>query len=149
MQDLYTVKNDCEYEYRLAKPFRLFTNVTVVFADRGFGKHLVRVKLWGEIDCEKTTKDSVTAEMKATAELIEKKFGIQFSPYFGAWRWRDENGKESINIALSVNPYALNDCGTPTLTFEARDEVAQFDKRAKEAQKTSIQLDANAGADDL
>lgn len=124
--------------YRLAKPFRLFAHVDVRFADEGFGMHLTSVTLKKYID-EKTSKDSLIAEGKATAELIEKKFGIKFS---SDYYW-EEDGKESISIGW----FGME--GLLFLSFEASDEVEQFDMRAKAAQKTSIQLDADAGADDL
>lgn len=141
VDDLMWVRRG-ERTYRLAKPFRLFTKATVEFADMGFGMHLVRVNLQGEIDREKTTEESLAAEMQATAELIEKKFGIKFSKdYHGNYSWSEENRKEFIDIESNY--------GTLSLDFGARNEVEQFDRRAKEAQKTSIHLDANAGADDL
>lgn len=139
--DLIWLRNSAR-TYRLAKPFRLFTNARVEFADSGFGMHLDCVTLQGEIDREKTTEESLAAEMKATAELIERKFGIKFSKdYDGDYSWRDENEKEFIDIEANYE--------TLSLKFRAWKEVERFDMRAKEAQKTSIQLDANAGADDL
>lgn len=141
VQNLYRVHNGDSF--RLAKPFRLFTNVKVEFADRGFGKHLVAVKLWGKIAREKTTEESWRAEMKAIAEMIGKKFGIRFSQdYDGDYSWRDENGKEFINIVFGYN-------GMLSMEFGSHVEVERFDRQAKEAQKTSINLDADAGADDL
>ena len=138
-RDMVTGSYNRTRTYRLAKPFRLFTKAEVVFADRGFGMHLACVELQGKIDREKTTEESMAAEIKATAELIEKKFGIQCAKDYS---WSDENGKESIHIGRFSD-------GTLFLRFMAYDEIERFDKRAKEAQKTSIQLDANAGADDL
>lgn len=65
-------------KYRLAKPFRLFTHVEVEFADNGFGKHLREVVLEGKPDLNKITEESYLREVEATAQLIEKKFGIRF-----------------------------------------------------------------------
>ena len=136
--------------YRLAKPFRLYTNAEVEFANKGFGMHLICVELRRVINLEETPRESLKAEMKATAELIENKFGITFSKDSGGqdYSWRDRGEKESINIEFDEDFHGVG-VSMLVLRFEAANEVARFDKRTKEEQKTAIQLDANAGADDL
>ena len=135
-------------KYRLAKPFRLFTHAEVSFADRGVGKHLESVELTGKPDLNKYTSESYFAEVEAMAQLIEKKFGIQFqrTPYSTSksqmsYIWRDGAGHETLNI--TATPSYLK------LYFADLFEIRRFDAAAKEASKTDIQFDADAGADQL
>jgi hypothetical protein len=133
-------------KFRMAKPFRLFTHVEVGFADHGVGKHLESVELRGTPDLKKFTRESYFAEVEATARLIERKFGIQFarSAYSTGeqmYSWRDNAGKEMLNITAS--PKYLS------MYFADLFEIRRLDKAAQEASKTSIQFDADAGADQL
>lgn len=133
-------------KFRLAKPFRLFTHVEVKFADNGVGKHLESVELRGTPDLKKFTRESYFAEVEATAQLIERKFGIQFSrdTLSGGeqtYSWRDKTGTEVLRITAS--PKYLQ------LFFADLFEIRRLDKAAQEASKTSIQFDADAGADQL
>ena len=128
--------------YRLAKPFRLFTHVTVHFEDNGVGKHLSGVKLKGVF--ENVSEESYLAEAQATGQLIVKKFDIELEGRrWGeslSYRWQHE--KESIKINFGPE--------SATLEFEINyGVIGQLDSAVKEARKTTIAIDANAGADDL
>lgn len=133
-------------KYRLAKPFRLFTHAEVHFADSGVGKHLESVELKGTPDLKKYTRESYFAEVEATARLIERKFGIQFSRSRDStgevsYSWRDRSGNEILSINASGKYLQLY--------FADLFEIRRLDAAAVEASKTAVQFDADAGADQL
>lgn len=135
------------HNFRLAKPFRLFTHVEVSFAE-GAGKHLATVGLMAEMD-EDVEHESYAAEAKTLSESLGKKFGLKFEFWDDVYSWEGTN--QSIRIDYSGYAQGWNGCDgqVMVLNFEANHAIQQMDENARRASKKSFQFDADAGADEL
>ena len=151
----YTANNK-EIWGRLKKPWRMFTEVKLVFTGvERVPSHLWKIQLESDrLDFRRLSEDSCEEEVRKVKELLEKKFDIEMKGSKLSSSWYSWNcdiiggcSKEGIN-ELRLDHGSIS--GKTCLRLEVKcPRVIEIDESIKKSQGEKINISADEGADQL
>ena len=142
--------NNKEIRGRLKKPWRMFTEVKLVFTGvERVPSHLWKIHLESDrLDFRRISEDSCEEEIRKVKELLERKFDIKLKGNRLASKWYEWYGnKESINeLRLDHGNISDKTCLRLEVTCP---RVIEIDESIQKSQGEKINISADEGADQL